>query len=125
MVKTLDNLWSAIVRKRINKCEICGKSDGVLQAHHIQGRSPQILRWNLDNGICLCSHCHTFGQVSAHSTSYSGQKEFHRLLVQLKGERALNRLGEIREKTHKLTGADLEERIDRYKEILTSMDKDI
>lgn len=63
----LDNAWSKAVRlKAKNKCEVCGKSDGVLNAHHIVGRTNRNLRWDLKNGCSLCFRCHKGGTKSAH-----------------------------------------------------------
>lgn len=62
--KKLDKLWSETIRSK-GRCEICGKSD-YLNAHHIIGRRALNTRWDLRNGCCLCSGCHTFKNQSAH-----------------------------------------------------------
>lgn len=92
LIKKLDKLWASIITNRAgNQCEKCGRS-GRMNAHHIEGRRKMGTRWNLSNGLCLCITCHTFGQVSAHSTSYSGQKEFHKWLLNYKGQSFLDEL---------------------------------
>jgi hypothetical protein len=54
-------LWSEIVRKRAgNKCEFCGRKDIKLDSHHIVSRKFAPLRFDLDNGIALCSLHHKF-----------------------------------------------------------------
>ena len=64
-----DRLWSNIVRINAGfACEHCGKQ-GKVDAHHIITRSDKNLRWDLENGICLCSGCHTLSsKFSAHKT---------------------------------------------------------
>lgn len=60
-----DKLWSKIIRTA-GKCEICG-SDRNLNAHHLISRQFNCHRYDLKNGICLCSKCHTFDRyMSAH-----------------------------------------------------------
>lgn len=70
-INKLDKLWSEIVKTKAgNKCENCGKTF-CLNSHHYLGRRDYKLRWNLDNGFCLCSGCHTFSSVfSAHQTPH-------------------------------------------------------
>jgi hypothetical protein len=74
--KKCDVMWSLIVRQN-EKCQLCGKEgrkrkDGKkikgLDAHHMIYRQNYLHRWNVDNGICLCKGCHTFG------TMFGGQK---------------------------------------------------
>jgi hypothetical protein len=65
--KKLDTLWSQKIRS-IGHCEVCGET-GYLNAHHIIGRLNKIVRWDLKNGVCLCSGCHTFRRLSAHQDS--------------------------------------------------------
>ncbi len=64
---TVDGKWSRVIRLMAdNKCEYCGSTEG-LSAHHIIARSNHAVRWNLDNGVCLCSLHHTFSSdFSAH-----------------------------------------------------------
>jgi len=63
-IKKLDKKWGEIVRSR-GRCEVCGQA-GRLNAHHIIGRRNHALRWDIKNGVCLCSGCHTFRTQSAH-----------------------------------------------------------
>jgi len=64
----LDNAWSKAVRlKAKNKCEVCGKTES-LNSHHIEGRRNYALRWDIQNGVCLCSGCHVFKKESAHQS---------------------------------------------------------
>lgn len=58
--KKLEKLWARCIKTRAEyKCEFCGKSDGVLNSHHIEGKQSNFMRLNLANGVCLCFTCHS------------------------------------------------------------------
>ncbi len=64
----LDKLWAEIIKQRAgNRCEYkdCSKTT-YLNSHHIFGRSNLSVRWNLNNGACLCPGHHLFNNYSAH-----------------------------------------------------------
>jgi len=63
---TADVKWSRRVRERDGCCQICGKKDKRLNAHHLIPKNFTKYRWDMDNGITLCVHCHNFGKFSAH-----------------------------------------------------------
>lgn len=67
--KRKDNEWTKAVKQRAGfKCEYCGKTEN-LNAHHIFSRSNHSVRWDIDNGVCLCVSHHVFNsQFSAHKT---------------------------------------------------------
>jgi len=66
----LDALWRKAVYKQFNgRCAICGKDD--VQAHHIVGRRRRVLRWDVANGILLCTECHR--------CAHENQPKFYRL----------------------------------------------
>ena len=118
--KIEEKYWKPIVRARANYvCEICGRSGEhyQLHCHHIQGKPTMALRINLDNGICLCAGCHVFQHVSAHSTSYSGQQEFHQLLENVRSPLILNQLKRLRY-VKPLTMVELDEIATEYECIL-------
>ena len=52
--------WRRIVFKRDNyTCQKCGMKSKNLRSHHILSYHLYIdLRYNVDNGICLCENCH-------------------------------------------------------------------
>lgn len=53
-------LWrDAIFKKYNNTCQSCGKSTGVMHAHHIEeyAKNPE-KRYDISNGILLCAECH-------------------------------------------------------------------
>lgn len=59
-LKKKDKEWSIKVRERDgNKCFVCGSTERI-QAHHIIPREIKFLRWDLENGIALCSNHHKF-----------------------------------------------------------------
>jgi hypothetical protein len=61
-----DDAWSCVVKASAGwHCEYCGKTTS-LQSHHIFSRSDRSVRWNIDNGVCLCASHHTLGNKSFH-----------------------------------------------------------
>ncbi len=63
----LDKAWSNKI-KEYGMCEVCHKLKP-LNAHHFYSRSIRIIRWDVDNGFCLCVGCHVFSsKFSAHKT---------------------------------------------------------
>ncbi len=65
--KKLDAIWSKIIRLS-GECEYCGLSK-FLNAHHCYGRRARSVRWDLDNGFCLCPLHHKWStEFSAHET---------------------------------------------------------
>ena len=67
--KLLDTLWSRAVKILAKeRCEYCGSTQ-YLNSHHIFGRRNFPVRWNVNNGVCLCAKCHQFSsKFSAHQT---------------------------------------------------------
>jgi predicted restriction endonuclease len=56
-IKLLDTLWQKCVKKKSNnKCFVC--YDKGTESHHLIRRQHMATRWELLNGICLCSHHH-------------------------------------------------------------------
>ena len=67
LIKKLDTAWSDRI-KQFGCCEVCGKIKP-LNAHHFYSRSIRVVRWDVDNGFCLCVGCHVFSsKFSAHKT---------------------------------------------------------
>lgn len=61
-------LWREVVIARAGgKCEYvgCYKTDN-LNAHHVFTRGKKCVRYDPDNGLCLCPYHHTLGNESAH-----------------------------------------------------------
>lgn len=84
-----DKQWSLEVKQRDDfKCVHCGKEE-YLNSHHIFTRNNYAVRWDLDNGITLCSGCHTMSsKFSAHKTPL----EFYDFLLELKGQEFIDKL---------------------------------
>ncbi|RKX21926.1 MAG: hypothetical protein DRP45_11825 [Candidatus Zixiibacteriota bacterium] len=80
--KRADAAWSKVVR-RVGKCEKCGRTQN-LQAHHFIRRDVLHLRHVVENGICLCSHCHANDKMnSAHGSPLN----FYEWLADVKPKR--------------------------------------
>lgn len=121
--KKLGDVWSDLIIARAGfKCEYCGKGKPEVQlnAHHIEGKGHcgTYLKFALENGICLCVSHHTFGQISAHSTSFHGQKAFHNWLTNYKGQEFLHELKIKTKKVIKYSISDLEILLQQYKDEL-------
>jgi hypothetical protein len=117
------DFWSPLIKYRAGfKCEVCGDTNRQLNSHHIEGKGNIDLRTNLDNGICLCVTCHTMGQVAAHSTSYSGQQEFHQLLEGVRSPALLQSLKRLRNHTG-MSMMELEARFENLKQTLSNYEK--
>jgi len=60
ITKDCDLLWSKLVKLRAGYvCEHCG-SEKIMQGHHIISSTNWNLRFDEENGICLCRYCHIF-----------------------------------------------------------------
>ena len=66
--KRLDTLWSELVKLRAgHKCEVC-KITRTLNSHHVYSRAKKSVRWQVENGYCLCVNHHIGVKFSAHKT---------------------------------------------------------
>ncbi|QDP61139.1 MAG: hypothetical protein Unbinned3325contig1000_24 [Prokaryotic dsDNA virus sp.] len=102
--KKLDKLWSDKV-KEYGMCEYCHKTKN-LNAHHFYSRSIRSVRWDIDNGFCLCVGCHVFSSsFSAHKTP----AEFVEWAVEKRGIRWYKTVKERKNTVVKLTDDDYEE----------------
>jgi hypothetical protein len=64
-IKKLDKEFrEAIYERDRHTCQYCGGPGN--NCHHIVGRRNRSVRWFLDNGLLLCSGCHTFRTSSFH-----------------------------------------------------------
>jgi len=116
----IDILWAELVKLLAGvKCEYCGKTDR-LNSHHIFSRSRMNLRWDTDNGICLCVSHHIFGEFSAHKAPI----DFVEWLKEKRGDDWYNKLRDKSRLIAKLTPTDrlevaekLKSRIEKIKEL--------
>ena len=78
-----DQLWSRAVRDDwANQCADCtGRL--TLNAHHLIPRQHEATRYDLRNGICLCSYCHQFDSLTSPHQNAAG---FMRWLKQCQPE---------------------------------------
>ena len=63
-------LWAMVVKKRANYvCEYwgCRRTEN-LNAHHVFSRSRASTKFDIENGLCLCSYHHSLGNDSAHKS---------------------------------------------------------
>jgi len=99
----LYDLWCEIIHSE-KQCELCGKADGKLDAHHIEGRKG-VLLWTILNGILLCFRCHRLG---VHSEVSSVQAEYREKIAQKRGQDVLDKLKALRYDTSQPTVSELE-----------------
>jgi hypothetical protein len=102
--KKLDLIWANTIKKK-GECEYCGATT-YLNAHHLFSRSNRTLRWDLNNGICLCSSHHAL------NSSFSAHKaplEFHFWLIDYKGLDFINDLREAAKEKFTMKKKDKEE----------------
>lgn len=103
--KDLDKLWSKVIRGQQKYCQVCGSRE-YLNAHHIFSRTNRVLRWELSNGICLCSKHHTMSsEFSAHKTPL----EFTMWYIDQYGQEELDNLIELKRSIIKPDRAEIKE----------------
>lgn len=103
-IKKLDKAWSEKVRE-YGMCEVCHKITP-LNAHHFYSRAIRILRWDVENGFCLCVGCHVFSsKFSAHKTP----AEFFEWALDRRGEGWYEGLKEKKNSLRKQKDSDVEQ----------------
>ena len=114
-------LWSQAVKLNYgNACAYC-LTDENLNSHHIFGRNNKSVRWELDNGICLCAGHHTF------SSSFSAHKTPTEFTYWLESVPSFGRikLDALQAKAHeplKVTSEYLQERIEFFKDFKNKLE---
>lgn len=84
-----DRNFSLAVRTRDKfTCQYCGK-DGT-DAAHIFGRRSKVVRWSMDNALCLCRYHHQYFESNPVAftdflTSHLGEEHMDRLRVKAQG----------------------------------------
>jgi len=51
------------------KCQMCKRTTGILNAHHIIPKQFKEFIYDEDNGITLCFQCHRVNKYSAHQNA--------------------------------------------------------
>ena len=111
MIKKLDNAWSAKVRE-YGMCEYCHKTSH-LNAHHFYSRAIRSVRWDIDNGFCLCAGCHVLSsKFSAHKTP----AEFVDWAIERRGREWYDDLRERKNQSIKYFDADVPDLLEIIKE---------
>ena len=102
--KKLDLAWANKI-KEYGMCEYCHKTKP-LNAHHFYSRSIRSVRWDIDNGFCLCVGCHVFSsKFSAHKTP----AEFVEWAIEKRGIQWYETLKERKNRVVKYLDSDYEE----------------
>jgi len=121
----LDKLWSEIVKQRAGyRCEFrvpgvrCKKTT-YLNAHHIFSRSNLSVRWDLDNGVCLCSGHHTLNNNSAHKAPV----EFIEWIKEMWGLEWYEDLRKKANTVKKWTIPELREKVEEFKKEINENNK--
>jgi|TARA_R100000081_G_C4707469_1_gene110991 hypothetical protein len=113
LIKKLDNAWAKKI-KEYGMCEKCHKTKP-LNAHHFYSRSIRVVRWDIENGFCLCVGCHVFSsKFSAHKTP----AEFVEWAIEKRGIQWYEDLKERKNSMIKYVDADYDgliKIIDNYK----------
>ena len=102
-------------------CEVCHKTKP-LNAHHFYSRSIRVVRWDIDNGFCLCVGCHVFSsKFSAHKTP----AEFVEWAIDKRGITWYEDLKERKNSLIKLRDSDYEDLIKTIKLPIINMPKEV
>jgi hypothetical protein len=113
ITKQLDDLWAEAVKiKAHNKCEMCGRIT-YLNSHHIFSRSNYSVRWDVENGVCLCAGHHVLCNDSAHKAPAD-------FIEWIKGKRGGRWYGSLRRRAKAGTCGDKEKILGKLKGIITS-----
>tara|TARA_R110002020_G_scaffold5559_2_gene23010 strand:+ start:3820 stop:4161 length:342 start_codon:yes stop_codon:yes gene_type:complete len=102
-IKKLDKSWSEKVRE-YGMCEKCHKLSP-LNAHHFYSRSVRSVRWDTDNGFCLCVGCHTF---SSHFSAHKTPAEFVEWAIERRGKKWYDSLKKRKNQTVKYIDDDVD-----------------
>lgn len=117
LVKILDKEFSEFIRRRSidmygnSTCFTCGKKDDwrSLQCGHFQSRKHYATRWDEQNCQVQCAGCNVF--------RYGEQFKFGLALDEKYGKGTAETLQNMAHFTVKFSNSDLEEMIDKYKQI--------
>jgi hypothetical protein len=92
-IKILDTIWSYAVKEKYDfKCAWSGETTN-LNSHHVISRIIYILRWDLENGLCLTVKYHKFDGNSIHNNPIIWENRLNELGI--KKDKLLKRENEI------------------------------
>lgn len=96
------DLWSSKV-KAIGYCEKCHKAKDQVQlhAHHIIPRKHKPMRWEVENGICLCYNCHL-------NWAHKNALEFNEWIREKRGSEFIDKLLYRSKLSTKFSASDME-----------------
>lgn len=81
------------------KCELCGRGEFQLHAHHIERKQSNYMRLLIDNGACLCAYHH----MSIHGINGLEALDTTRALLESHfGKEHLDRLKQLKNKPPKV-----------------------
>jgi len=108
----LDKVWAEAVKQKADfQCEYCGKVKP-LNSHHFYSRSIRSVRWDVDNGFCLCVGCHVFSsKFSAHKTP----AEFVEWAIEKRGQEWYDIVKNKKNTIKKFAIFELEELLEKIK----------
>lgn len=108
LTRKADRLFSEYWRKKIGKCEKCGRSNGVqLQLAHVVTRGIRKLRFDRDNCFVLCAGCHR--------NFHNRPLEFADFVKKKKGEDVYKYLIKASQVLKPITAEFYRQIIDKYK----------
>ena len=114
-----DLLWGELIKLKAGiQCEYCGSTKS-LNSHHVFSRSNVSLRWDENNGICLCALHHVLGLFSAHKAPL----EFAEWIKDKRGVDWYNNLRDKSKIITKLSNEDRMRIIEELKEKIVRLDK--
>ena len=112
--KRCERLFKEIVCLRADcKCEVCGGTKGITAHHFIPRSLSAYLKYDLDNGVCLCQGCHF-----AHH--HKSEPKIHYKVVEKRGGEWYNKLEKKRKKGQRLISFQT---LDYFKKIEKELDK--
>jgi len=98
----LDKLWGIAIHLLDQECQYCGKWP--INAHHIFTRDRKSTRFDIENGIGLCSYHHNWDKlISAHKAP----KEFLEWLEEARGKEWLKGLQDRSHEIKQWTAVEL------------------
>jgi len=123
--KACRKLWAKLVRHKYPRCVKCGKVNirygkEYTEAHHIFSVGCASTRFELDNGIGLCSRCHVFGPTGFQQNGSSPTNL--KIIWKLIGKKRWEELGVQAEQIKKRTFDELLEVEKGFKKKLSKIE---